>query len=124
MSDDRVQVTMGEGGYQEVPDSRIRGPKLQVDRPRGGDAMCMKASKLEIVSDGTLAGTKVFVDGVQIDGLIKFEMVAQKGFPRVTAVATMACDYMDIPEYGENAGKRIKGSNAQATVTADIFRRS
>lgn len=122
---DKVELKLGEGGYQSAPDPRMRGPEIAVDRGRSrADAMCMRAQRLEVVSDGTLAGTKVIIDGVQVVGLIRFELVASKGFPRVTAVATMACEHMNTPMYGENAGKEIKGSNAQATVTADVFRRS
>lgn len=122
---DRVQLQLGRNGYESPPDPRIRGPQATVDRkrPPGADRMCMKARKLEVVSDGTLEGTRVVVDGVQIQGITRFELIASRGFPRVTAVATMSCQHMNIPEYGENAGKEIK-DGVQSSVTADVFRRS
>jgi len=123
---DRVELKAGEGGYVAAPDPRLVGPRVSLDgRVKAGERMSMKAKRLEIVSDGTLGGTSVVVDGVQVGGLVRLELLAQKGFPRVTAVAEMLYNHENIAEYAERAGKPVRLSEdpdaGAATVLVDIF---
>lgn len=122
MSESR-EIKFGPGGFKLPADPTMEGPKLASDRRRG-ERMCMKAKRLEIISDGSIAGTAVLVDGVQIDGIVRFELVAQASTPRVAAVVTMKYKHEDINEHAENKGQEVKNDDGSpATVTADIFKR-
>jgi len=122
--DDRVELKFGQDGYQTAPDPTMKGPAASVDRRKRPDRLCMKAKSLQVVSDGTLAGTAVFVDGVQVGGLVRFEMVAQKGYRRVTAVVDMNYDKEAIEEHGELAGQEVRDDSGNPmTITVDVFRR-
>lgn len=120
---DRVELKFGPEGYKMAPDPRMAAPTAQADARRV-ERMCMRASRLEIVSDGTLRGTQLVVDGVAIGGVRRFEMIAQNGFPRVTAVVDLAVMNEQIPEYGEKAGQPTKSGEVPTTVTVDVFRRA
>lgn len=121
---DRVELKFGPGGYQLPTNPQLKGPQLASDRRRN-DRMCMKARKLEIVSDGTIAGTVILVDGVQMDGVVRFELVAQASTPRVAAVVTTKYVNENIGEYAETKGKEVKNDDGSpATVTVDVFRRA
>lgn len=124
---ERVELKFGPGGYQTPEDPNLKGPIASTDRRPGrtrGDRLCMQAKRIEIVSDGTLAGTSIVVDGVQLGGLVRFEMVAQKGYRRITAVADMNYDRAAIEEHGDLAGQQVEGDDGVAmVVSVDIFRR-
>ena len=123
--DERVELKLGKDGYETVPDpALVAPPPTAPDRRPKSERMCMKAQKIEIVSDGTIGGTQVIVDGVKIGGLVRFEFVAQKGYNRVLAIATMKYDHEDIAEFGDTAGQEVKAESGSAkTITADVFRR-
>lgn len=122
---DKVELKLGDGGYTSAPDPRLAGPPLQGDRKRKAERLCMNAKHLEVVTDGTTGATSIVVDGVPLGGLIRFEMVVQKGFPRVSAVVEQTYVHESIKEYGENAGKDVTTgeANLPATVTIDVFKR-
>jgi len=120
----RVELKPTDGGYRFPTNPDMQGPQLAGDRRRVGERMCMKAKKLEVVSDGSLEGTSIIVDGVQIGGLTRFELVAAKGYKRVSAVATMKYDHADLDVYGESRGQEVKNDDGSPTiVTVDIFTR-
>lgn len=121
---DRVELKLGTDGYATPPDPAMKAPAALVDRRKRVERLCMKAKSLQVVSDGTLAGTAVFVDGQQIGGLVRFEMVAAKGYRRVTAVVDMNYDKEAIEEHGELAGQEVRDDNGNPmTITVDVFRR-
>lgn len=120
---DRVELRLGEGGYQMVQDPATAAPPTSLDSRRVAERHCMRARSIEIVSDGTLEGTQIKVDGVFVGGLTRLEVIVQKGFPRVAAVATMRYDRMNIPEYGDQAGKEVRHGETPATILVDLFER-
>lgn len=123
--DDRVELRFGEGGYQPPPDPKLASPPLPGDRGRV-ERLCMRAKKLEIVSDGTPEGTIVIVDGQALGGLVSLALVVQRGYPRVSCQVTQTYVREDLPEFGENRGKEVKAaqSNVPDTVLVDIFERA
>jgi len=124
MQHDRTELKFGPDGYALPSNPDLKAPAASIDRRKRPDRLCMKAKKLQVVSDGTLAGTVIVVDGQQIGGLVRFEMVAAKGYRRVTAVVDMNYDREAIEEHGELAGQEVRGDDdAPMTVTVDIFRR-
>jgi hypothetical protein len=120
---DKVELRLGEGGYQAAQDPARAAPPTSIDSRRSVDRHCMRARSIEIISDGTLAGTVLKVDGVFVGGITRLEIVAQKGFPRVAAVATMRYDRMNIPEFGDQAGTEVRHGETPATLLVDIFER-
>jgi len=124
-NEDRVEVKMGPGGFQMPQDPETAAPRASVDKRDKIDRYSMKAKSLQVVSDGTLAGTAIMVDGVMIGGVTRFEMVAQKGYKRITAVVDMAYDKENTPEHGELAGTEVRSdSGAPMTIMVDVFKRA
>ena len=121
-ADDRVELKFGPNGFQLPQDPRWAAPPAQSDR-RPAERMCMRATRLEIISDGSLAGTQIIIDGVAIGGVRRFELIAQNGYPRVTAVVDLTTVHEQIGEHGDRAGKEVRQGDAPAIVTADVFRR-
>lgn len=119
---DRVELKFGPEGYKMPQDPRWAQPPSQTDR-RAGERMSMRASRLEIVSDGTLKGTQIIIDGVAIGGVRRFEMIAQNGYPRIAAVVDMTTVHEQIGEAGDRAGKEVRHGEATAVVMVDVFRR-
>ena len=121
---ERTELKFGPDGYASPPNPDLKGPAASIDRRKRPERLCMKARSLQIISDGTLVGTAIVVDGVQLGGLVRFEMVAQKGYRRVTAVVDMNYDREAIEEHGELAGQEVRGDDGTPmVVTVDIFRR-
>lgn len=124
VQNDRTELKFGVDGYAKPPNPDLKAPAASIDRRKKVERLCMKARSLQVVSDGTLAGTAVLVDGKQVGGLVRFEMVAQRGYRRVTAVVDMNYDREPIEEHGELAGLEVQGDDGTPmTVTVDIFRR-
>ena len=69
---------------------------------------------------------QIIVDGVQIGGLVRFELIAQKGYKRVTAVVDMNYDKEDDQQlHAELAGTPVCGDDGKPlTITVDVFRRA
>jgi hypothetical protein len=124
VQNDRTELKFGPDGYAQPPNPDLKAPAASIDRRKKVERLCMKARSLQVVSDGTLAGTAIMVDGKQVGGLVRFEMVAQRGYRRVTAVVDMNYDREPIEEHGELAGQEVRGDDGNPlTVTVDIFRR-
>lgn len=126
-----LEVKPGADGiYDAPPDPLKAGPPLQGDRGRKRvERLCMRARLLEVVSDGTLAGTQLTVmgeDGIPrtLGGLIRFEMIVQRGYPKVSALIEQTYVHEEMQEYGENAGKTVVNGDKPDTLTIDIFERS
>lgn len=119
-----VELNLSQGVTSKDP--RMAGPPLPSDgRKKPTERLCMKAQHLVIETDGTLAGTTITVDGVQMGGLVRLELGVQKGYPRVSATVEQTYVREEIPEYGENAGVEVKTDNGNpATILVDIFKRS
>jgi hypothetical protein len=99
--------------------------ELSSNRKDGGLRYRTKSSVAgkDVLAEGSLAA--VIVDGVSIGGITHFELVAAKGYNRITAVASMNYDHEKIAEYAENAGKEVRhgDSGSAAVITVDIFKR-
>lgn len=120
----RVELKPNGGLYEFPADPNMQGPQLAADRRRAGERMSMKAKRLEIISDGSLDGTTIIVDGVRMSGVTRLELVAAKGYKRVSAVVTTKYDHADIDVYGENRGQEVKNEDGSPTlITVDIFTR-
>lgn len=120
--DKMVELKPGPEGYKLPSDPKLAAPRASIDGKRPVDRLCMKASKLEVISDGTLAGTVLLVDGVPLGGVVRFEMIAQRGYPRVTALVDTYYDHAAEPGE-EEARPALLASGRPAVVTIEIFKR-
>lgn len=122
--DGMVEVKPDAGGVYRLPsDGKLQAPRASIDGKRPVDRLCMRARRLEVISDGTLAGTVLLVDGVPISGVVRFELVTQSGYPRVTALVDTHYDHAAEPGE-EEARPALLASGRPAVVTIEIFKRA
>lgn len=141
----KVELKLGPEGFQSPEDPAKRRARTSFDR--GGRKVArasMQARWMRIESDGTLQGTHVFVKNqageiVMVGGMTHLEFVAERGKPRVGAVASLLIQNDRSPEMPpELAGKPVihggevvvedgipkQVGGVPQSITADIFGRT